>query len=161
MRKILLVAGLTAGLCVFAGAQAQIKCWTENGRRVCGDAPPAGAKTKTIRTDPTPAPAPAPATAGKDPEDAKKAPMTAAEREAEAKRKQAEDKKNAEKAAAKDKMAAEKVENCARAQAALRQYESGARISGVDSKGERYFLDESQVAAEAAKARRAVQELCS
>jgi hypothetical protein len=159
MRKLLLIAGLAAGLCVSAGVHAQIKCWTENGKRVCGDTPPAGAKTTTIRTDPAPTPAPAPAT--KDGADAKKGPMTAAEREAEAKRKQAEDKKNAEKASAKEKDALTRSENCARAQAALRQYESGQRISGVDSKGERYFLDEAQVMAETTKARRAVQELCN
>jgi transcriptional regulator with AAA-type ATPase domain len=44
--------------------------------------------------------------------------------------------------------------------ALLRTLESGQRIARTDAKGERSFLDEAQVAQEAAKARQAVQQWC-
>lgn len=53
-----------------------------------------------------------------------------------------------------------KRENCSRAQDALRTLESGQRISRTDSKGERYFLEESQIAQETAKARESVGQWC-
>jgi hypothetical protein len=53
-----------------------------------------------------------------------------------------------------------KRENCSRAQHALRTLESGQRISRTDSKGERYFLDEAQIAQETAKARESVGQWC-
>ena len=53
-----------------------------------------------------------------------------------------------------------KKENCARAQDHVRTIESGQRLSRTDSKGERQYLDDSQVAQELAKARQAAQEWC-
>lgn len=164
MRKILLflVFSLAAG-----AAQAQIKCWNEGGKRVCGDAPPAGAKTTTIKTDSSGGMSqPAPAAATKDGADPaakseKKGPMTPADREADYKMRQAEAQKAAEKAAAAEKDAAAKRENCDRAKAALRQYEGGQRVARTNAQGERYFLDESQVAQETAKARQAAQDSCN
>ncbi|MEW6690475.1 MAG: DUF4124 domain-containing protein, partial [Pseudomonadota bacterium] len=41
-------------------AQAQIKCWNDaQGKRVCGDAPPPGARVTTIKAPSGPAGAPA------------------------------------------------------------------------------------------------------
>jgi hypothetical protein len=53
-----------------------------------------------------------------------------------------------------------KRENCARAQDVLRTMESGQRIARVDSKGERYYLDDAQIVQETAKARESVQQWC-
>jgi hypothetical protein len=53
-----------------------------------------------------------------------------------------------------------KRENCVRAQEYLRTMESGQRISRTDSKGERYYLDDAQIAQETAKARESVQQWC-
>ena len=157
MRKTLLILAFT----VIAGpAQAQIKCWTENGKRVCGDTPPAGAKTTTIRTESSSGMSPPAAAKGAAKEDEKKGPLTAAEKEAEAKKQQAEDKKKAEKAEIDKKNELARRENCERAGAAMRQLESGQRIQRFDAKGERYFLEDSQREAETARARQTQQEAC-
>jgi len=53
MSKILV---LLMGLALAGVAQAQIKCWTTaDGKRACGDAPPAGAKVTTVKVAPAPA----------------------------------------------------------------------------------------------------------
>ncbi len=156
MRKTLLfviLAGAT-GL-----AQAQIKCWNEGGKRVCGDAPPAGAKVTTLRTPAGPAQAPAAKDAAS--KDAHKGPMTAAEREQDYRKRQLESKKAADKVAAEQKDAEAKKENCERASEALRNFESGQRIMRTDAKGERYYLDEAQIASETAKARQIAKDACN
>ena len=163
MRKMLVFVILAAAGAAFSlTAQAQIKCWNDaNGKRVCGDVPPPGAKVTTIRAPA--APPPPPATASKDGaavKDAKKGPMTPAEREAEYKKRQAEAQKAAEKAALEEKNAQAKRENCERASAALRQFESGQRIQRTNAQGERYYLDDAQLAQEAARARQEQQEAC-
>jgi hypothetical protein len=147
--------------CAAGSAQAQIKCWTDaNGKRVCGDAPPAGSKVITLK-NPSSAPA-APAAAskdGKDAKDAKKGPMTPAEAEQDYRKRQADAQKAAAKAETEAKDAATKKENCNNAQENLRAMESG-RVARTDSKGERYFLDESQLQQETTRARQAVKEWC-
>ncbi|MCC6212603.1 MAG: DUF4124 domain-containing protein [Burkholderiales bacterium] len=140
-------------------AQAQIKCWNEAGKRVCGDAPPAGAKVTTMSA---PASGAAPAAAPKgDAKAAKKGPMTPAEKEQDYKKRQLAAEKDAEKAEAERKQTEARRENCARAQEALRALESGQRITRVDAKGERYYLDDAQIAKETAEARAGVQKLCN
>jgi hypothetical protein len=161
MRKIIV---LLAVILAAGAAQAQIKCWTEGGRRVCGDAPPPGAKVTTVRG--TGSTAPAPADAAPESKDAAKkgasqGPLTPAEREQEYRKRQAESQKAAEKSAAEAKALEAKRENCERAKDAQRTLESGQRIARVDGKGERYFLDEGQIAQEMAKARKAVQDSCN
>lgn len=156
MRKTLffLLATLAAG-----AAQAQIKCWNESGRRVCGDAPPAGAKVTTLKAPSGPA---GPAATSRDPapKTAKTGPLTPAEQEQEYRKRQAEERKAAEKQAAETQSAELKRENCSRAQEALRTFESG-RVARTDAKGERYFLDDAQIAQETAKARQVAQDSCN
>lgn len=161
MRKILLSLLLAAAT---GAAQAQIKCWNEGGKRVCGDAPPAGAKVTTLRGPAGPAdapPSPAGKDAAKDAKAAKRGPLTPAEQEQEYRKRQAESAKAAEKQASEAKDAEAKRENCERAREALRSYESGGRVARTDAKGERYFLDESQIAAETAKARQIARDACN
>jgi hypothetical protein len=154
MRKILLFLAFSVAT---GAAQAQIKCWNQDGKRVCGDAPPPGAKVTTMRGAASGAdPAPAPAT-----KDAKKGPLTPAEQEQEYRRKQAESQKAAEKQAAEGKNAESKRYNCAQAREATTQYESGQRIMRIRPDGERYFLDDAQIAQELAKSRQLAQENCN
>lgn len=159
MRKILffLLATFAAG-----AAQAQIKCWTDvNGKRGCGDTPPPGAKVTTVRGTTSSEPAPAPAAASKDGKDAKKGPMTAAEKEKDYRERQAEAQKAAAKADAEKQDKAARNEGCERTKEYLRTLESGQRIARTNPSGERYYLDENQVAQEVAKARGAMQKACA
>lgn len=144
-------------------AQAQIKCWTgADGKRVCGDVPPPGAKTVTIRNPSGPAAPPPSASDAKDAKGAKKSgPMTPAEQEADFRRRQAEAQKAAAKAEQERQEAEAKKENCARAREAAQTYESGQRVARTNAQGERVFLDEAQTQAELVKARQAVQQWCN
>ena len=155
-----------------AGAHAQIKCWNDaSGKRVCGDVPPPGAKTTTFRTPAAPEAPPAAKgskdagkdgkDAAKDGKDAAKGPLTPAEREQDFRKRQAEAQKAAAKAEDQRKDADTKRENCERARASLQTYEAGGRIMRTDAKGERYYLDDAQVAKETASARQAVQQWCN
>ena len=154
MRKLIfsLVIACAAGT-----AHAQIKCWNDaHGKRVCGDAPPPGARVTTLKA-PT-SPEPAPASAGKD---AAKGPLTPAQKEQEYRKRQQEEQKAAAKAADEQKAASDKKDNCARAQESARSLEAGGRVARTDSKGERYFLDDKQIADELGKARQLVQQWCN
>lgn len=147
-------------------AQAQIKCWTgADGKRVCGDVPPPGSKTVTIRNPSGPAAPPPSAMDAKDAKDAKGAkksgPMTPAEQEQDFRRRQAEAQKAAAKAEQERRDAEAKKENCARAREAAQTYESGQRVARTNAQGERIFLDEAQIQSELAKARQAVQQWCN
>lgn len=150
---------LFAVACAFAAAATaqQYKWKDEKGRVQYGDAPPPGVKATPLRPPP-----PAPAAAAK-PADAKagsKGPLTPAEKDAEYRKRQDEAAKDRDKLAKDQQEAEAKKENCARAQEHLRTLQSGQRLSGVDSKGERYYLDEAQIAKETAKAQQGIQQWC-
>jgi hypothetical protein len=140
MKKAIVFA-VACALATAASAQ-QYKWKDERGRVQYGDAPPPGVNASPLR-----APPPAPTAAAKpaDPKAARKPEEAAKERE---------------KLAQDEKAAQAKKENCARAQDYLRNLQSGQRLSGIDSKGERYYLDEAQIAQETAKAQRGVQDWC-
>jgi len=154
MRRIFLLLALA---CAAGAAQAQIRCWNDaDGKRACGDAPPPGAKVTTLRG--AGAADAAPGAAAKD---AKKGPLSPAEQEQQFRKRQLDAQKAADKSAAAEKVAAEKQASCAQARDALRMYESGQRVTRTDANGERYFLDENQVAAETARAREVAQQTCN
>lgn len=83
-----------------------------------------------------------------------------ADTELDAKRKKteqdAEDKKKADEA----KLAAARAENCTRAKAQMRTFDSGVRISRTNEKGEREFLDDKARAAEVARTREVMTSEC-
>ena len=136
---------LAIGLMFAAAAAAQQYKWVDKDGKVrYGDIPPPGVKATPLRA---PSPGAAPAAAAKKGTDAAKASPEDA-------------KKEAEKQAQAEKDAQAKKENCGHAQEALRNLESGQRIARTDSKGERFYLEEQQIAAETAKARQTVQEWC-
>ena len=137
--------------CLFAAAaSAQQYKWVDpDGKVRYGDVPPPGAKAQRLKPPPAPIGSPAPAAAAKKGDK----PLTAEER------KRQEDAQTAKQKQA-DELASAKRENCARAQESLRALESGQRVARVDSKGERYYLEDAQIAQETARARQMVQQNC-
>lgn len=150
---------LLAAMLLAFGAQAQTYKWVDKDGKVrYGDVPPPGAKATPMRAPASGASTPAPATqAGKA---ANKGPLTPAEQEQEYRKRKEEAAKASEDAARERKEKEANRENCERAREYLRGMESGQRITRVDSKGERYFLDETQTAQEVARARQSMQEAC-
>ena len=150
------IAAMTtmAVLALFASAaHAQVQCWTtKDGKRACGDTPPPGVKTTAISTPSAPSPGDSGAKAGKKPP---------ADPEKDFQKRQTDASKSREKEQQAEQQAQAKQENCERARSALRALESGQRISRVDKDGERYYLEDKDIEAEAARARDAVQKSCS
>jgi Domain of unknown function (DUF4124) len=136
---------------VAGGAVAQQYKWVdESGRVRYGDVPPAGVQATPLR---------APATGSAAPSPEARDPRTLTP-EQEFRMRQEDAQRERDMQAKADQDAQGKRENCSRAQDALRTLESGQRISRTDSKGERYFLDEAQVAQETVKARESVGQWC-
>ena len=148
---------LTAfGLALAMPAAAQWKWRDKNGQTQYSDLPPpSGVTDQDILQRPSstqrkalPAVAVASATSA--------APLLAAkgsEPELEAKRKKAEADEAATKKAEEAKLAKARAENCSRAQGQLRTLDSGVRIARTAANGEREYLDDTQRAAEAKRAR--------
>lgn len=84
--------------------------------------------------------------------------MSIAEKNAEFRKRKAEQAENEKKAADEARLAAEKSKNCERARDYLRALESGERISRTDRNGERSFLTDEQREKEAREARKAAQD---
>jgi hypothetical protein len=137
-----------------AGALAQAYKWVDRDGKVrYGDVPPAGVKATPLRPPPPGVQSPSAAAAKKDGDK----PLTPEQ----AFRKRQEDaEKERDKQAKADQETQLKRENCTRAQDAVRTLETGQRVARTDSKGERYFLDDAQVAQELARARQSVQQWC-
>ena len=137
-------------------AFAQMYRWVDKDGKVrYGDTPPPGAKTATIKAPQSGGAAPA--TASKD---AKKGPLTPAEREQDYRKRQADSGKAAEKADADSRAKTEINEGCERTKEYLRTLESGQRIARTNPSGERYYMDDSQVAQEVAKAQQSMKQAC-
>ena len=145
------------GLLLSSVAAAQQYKWVDqNGKTQYGDTPPPGVKAQRLKAPS--GPAPAPSAAAKSDKGAKtEKPLTP---EAAYRKRQDEAQKDAEKQAQADQEAANKRDNCARAQEGLRSLESG-RVTRTDAKGERYYLDDEQIAKEQARARQIVQQNCN
>ncbi|MBL8329684.1 MAG: DUF4124 domain-containing protein [Rubrivivax sp.] len=175
-RGLLACAAALGLLLAVADAHAQWKWRDASGRIHLSDLPPpASVPDRDILQRPraaaSPAAAPiatapaAPATAGGNPPPAaagtdKAAPRTPLEAELEKKRKADEADKAAKARAEEDKRAAQRADNCGRARSALASLESGQRLSRVNEKGEREFLDDRQRAAEVQRAREVVNSDC-
>ena len=149
------------GSALFAASVfAQTYKWVDQDGKVrYGDVPPPGARAIPLRPPPPgvgAASSSTPAPAG----DAKKNGEKPLTPEQAFRKRQEEADKERDKQAKADSEAQQKRENCLRSQEALRTIESGQRIARVDSKGERYFLDDAQVAQELGKARQSVQQWC-
>ncbi len=134
------------------------------GRKVFSDtAPPAHIPDSAIQHRPgesrkTPAAATtAPASREQPP------PHSAAEKktaELEAKKKQAEDAEKAKQKAEEQKAAQARAENCQRAQRGLASLNTESRVTTVNAKGERVFMDETLRNTEKARLQQIVQQSC-
>jgi hypothetical protein len=143
----------------FAGAAhaQQFKWIDKDGKTRYGDNPPAGVKATALGAPASGAAPASPAAAAKD---AKKGPLTTAEREQDFRNRQREAKKASEKSDEERLAQAARKDDCERAREYVRTLESGQRIARTDASGERYFLDENQVAQEIVKARQSAQQTC-
>lgn len=137
---------------IAAGVAAQQFKWVDkDGRTQYGDTPPPGVKATRIKPPPAgSAPAAAASKDGKKP----LSPEAAFRKRQEDKA--AEDKKAAQSAADE----AQRRENCEAAQAQVRSIQSGQRMSTTNAQGERVFLDDSQIAAQLARAQQGVADNC-
>jgi hypothetical protein len=160
--------GFTVALLVAAGlwatpAAAQWKWKDENGR-VTDRPPPRSVPDKDILQRPTTRPAPARvAAAASEPTTAGAGATAAAprvDRDLEARRRAAEADKATKSRAEEDARAVQRAENCRRARNQLATMESGQRVARLNDKGEREFLDDSQRASEAQRAREAMASEC-
>jgi len=153
---------LAAACALPLAAHAQVYKWIdEHGKVRYGDTPPPKAKAKVIATPSARSPAtpPAAANAGKA-ADARKGPLTPAEQEMEFRRRAKEAQTRDAKAEKERKDQEARRLNCENSQQTLRGLESGQRISRTNAQGERYFLDEAQVAQEIARAKDTVSQWC-
>jgi hypothetical protein len=154
--------------------QAQMYKWVDaNGKVQYTDKPPpAGAKSEAVknRSSSVSGPAEAPGAAAKGgaaKADAKSGaatksgPLTAAQQEQEYRKRKLEEGEADKKAQEKLAQDKQKQENCAAAKSNVVSLEAGGRQARVDAKGERYFLDETQVQAEVAKARQQASTFCN
>jgi hypothetical protein len=160
-RSLLLVALLLAA----AGASAQQYKWVDrNGRVQYGDTPPPGVRATPLRAPAGPAAAPESPAASDTPAagdaPAAKGPPTMADREADFRKRREEAEKEQQKQAKAEQEKQLKKDNCERAQAQSRFLESGQRVSRTGADGERRFLEDAEIAQEAARARQMVQEWC-
>ena len=161
------VASLVTALAA-AGAQAQVhKCIDPAGKIIYSQDPcPAntksGSMSRKVISAPAMAPAAAPADKAAKGEAAKKAgPRTAAEQEQDFRKRQQDQAKAAKESEQKSAEAQLKAENCRNARERLAQYEIGGRISRIDAKGERYYMEDAQIEQEKARARADATQSCN
>jgi hypothetical protein len=170
MRRPLRVLLFTAALCAAMQAHAQVyKCVDAKGKTVYSQVPcPSGASATVLGTKPPAAPVEQPPTkdaaakadpskpAAKDPSK----PTTAADQDLEFRKRQEERAEAEKKSAAQAADAQRKQEECRRAREQVAQYEIGGRITRMDDKGERVFLDDAQMAQEKAKWQSQADQAC-
>ena len=150
-----------------ATALAQWQWIDKDGRKVFSDrAPPSNIAAKNILTQPG-AKAVAPPLDGAaatpvSPSALKpNAPrLSGKDAQLEARRKQVEDEETLKKKAEEEKFAKDRSDNCERARKALGTLQSGARISLVNAKGEREFMDDAGRVAETTRLQGIAQSDC-
>jgi Domain of unknown function (DUF4124) len=150
-------------LCVALPAFGQMYKWKDaDGKWQYSDKPPPSTVKSEKLNVPANAPSAPAASEGKGgaAKDAKSGPKTAAEQEQDFRKRQADAAKAQSVSAQKQAEAKEREDNCRRSRMALASAEAGGRQSRTDEKGERVFLDDAQVAAEAARARQNIATLC-
>ncbi|HXC40093.1 MAG TPA: DUF4124 domain-containing protein [Burkholderiales bacterium] len=171
--KPLALALFAAGaLAAGAPAFAQIyKCVGAGGKTVYSQSPcPSNTKSAPIqervpsRVAPPPAPAAAAAPGGAAPGSAaakSSGPKSVAEQDADFRKRRADDAEAAKKSSEAQEQADAKQKNCTAARANLASLQMGGRQARINEKGERYFLDDSQVAQEMERAKQSVTANCS
>jgi hypothetical protein len=141
MKRIAL-ALIALALAPLAGAQLY-KWVDKDGKVHYSDQPPPAQAAKQINVAPGPAPAP-----------------SALAKDKALEKTRAESRDAAKKAEETEKVAKQRQEECDRARSYLKGLENGGRFVTFDAKGERVFLEQDQIDAEIAKARRNADEAC-
>jgi uncharacterized protein DUF4124 len=153
-----------------AAAQAQVyKCLDANGRTVYlqNRCPPSMKPEAMSRGGIPPASAVAPAASSTDAGKASKGdatkggPKTAAEQEQAYRKRQQDQAKAAKTEEQKTAETQAKEANCRNARQRLAQYEIGGRISQINDKGERYYMEDAQIETAKAQARADVAQHCN
>jgi hypothetical protein len=158
---------LAAGLAFVPAVHAQWKWKDANGVVQYSDRPPPqGTADKDVLQRPNARTLPAPAAPAASAAAAATAATAAADAKpanpADARRRQAEKDEAARKAAADEERNAKvRADNCQRARGQLRGLEDGARMSRVNEKGEREFLDDAGRAAETRRMREIIASDCA
>jgi Domain of unknown function (DUF4124) len=154
-KALLLIVTLVFAVAFTHGASAQQYKWVDKDGKVrYGDVPPPGVNATRLKAPP-PFSSPAPSAAAK-----KDAGGKALSPEDAYRQRQEASRKDSEKQAQAEQEKALNQENCSRARESLAALESGQRISRTDAKGERYYLEDAQIAQETAKARESVKQYC-
>ena len=162
-RLALLVAGLLFG----SAAMAQAKyVWIDaQGVKQFSDTPPPGdipeknilktpRRSGAAPTTSTPAPAASDAASA----NAAKAPPSLSDKEADYKKRKAEQAEKDKKAADDAKQKQARADNCEQAKRNLAALNSGVRMSTTDKDGQRSYLTDDQHAQETARAQQAVND---
>jgi hypothetical protein len=151
---------------ISTSALAQWQWVDGSGRKVFSDTPPPagtpdksilkrpGAAVSLVNTSQETGTAPAKATPPAVPK------LNTADRELEAKKKQAEEAELAKKKAEEEKVAMARAANCERANRAKATMNSGIRIATTNAKGEREIMDDKARAAENQRLDEAVRTNC-
>ncbi len=151
---------LAIGAAVSLPAAAQWKWRDAAGRVQYSDLPPpAGTPDANILQRPAPTaarPAPSASTAASGPSPAPKI----GDPELDARRKKTEQEEAEKKKAEEDRVAVAKVDNCSRARLQLKALDDGQRMSRINAKGEREYLDDKGRAEEAQRARNVIATDC-
>jgi len=140
-----------ASLAFATSASAQVYKWVDkDGKVMYSDSPPPTAQSKQLNINtapPTPSPSPAAAaaaaSAGKGTDASAKDPQDAAKKSEEA-----------------AKLAAANEVRCKQATIEFDTMQQETRISRMNDKGERYYMDDAQREAEKARAKKAMDESC-
>jgi type IV secretory pathway VirB10-like protein len=165
------IAGVTSSLIVIAGlmlagapltAQAQIvKCIGKDGRIEFAANCPPGTKQQDAGVNIRPAPAPAPAASKEGAKDGPGAPKSLADRDAEFRKRQTDQKEAESKAAQKTADDAERVRACNSAKSNLQALKDRQRMFRNDPKtGERVMFEEADFQRELPVTERLVAENC-
>ena len=143
MKRILVLA---CALAASTAAFGQLYKWVDkDGKVTYSDQPPPAQQSKQLNLSTGQPSAPV---------------RSAVEKDKEIEKGRAEAREKAKVAADKERKAEVDEQNCKSARAYLKTVESGVRVSTVDDKGEQVILDDDQIAAERAKAQKAVAEAC-
>ncbi len=163
---VLSIAGWAFTLTAFAQWQ-----WIDkDGRKVFSDRPPmSDVKDKDILKQPigrapaNVAPVETAATSAAPAASAAKAntpKISGKDAELQAKKKKLEDEEAAKRKADEEKLALGKADNCARTKKGLASFQSGVRLSTVNAKGEREFMDDNTRASETKRLQSIVDNDC-
>jgi uncharacterized protein DUF4124 len=160
---ILRAALFAAAFLAVSSAQGQVhKCVDAAGKIIYTQNPcPANTTPGSISRSVIQTPAAAPAESAAKGDAAKSsAPKTAAEQEQAFRKRQQDQAKAAKESEQKSAEAQRKEENCRNARERLAQYEIGGRVTRVDEKGERYYLEDAQIEQEKGRARADIAQFC-